>query len=49
MEIHEQLMFPVVDMSQTDLSSLDGSPTAIRDRESVDNLLDTVLQLEAGE
>ncbi|MEM6457501.1 MAG: hypothetical protein AAF772_20605, partial [Acidobacteriota bacterium] len=44
-DFHEQAFAPSIDLSQADLSSLDGSPTAGggRARERLDRALDTVV------
>ncbi len=37
--IHDRLLAPAIDLTQSDMSSLDGSPIAARSREMIDHLL----------
>lgn len=41
-EFHDLVMSPKLDLSQSDVRSLDGSPASGRARQDVDNILDTV-------
>jgi tetratricopeptide (TPR) repeat protein len=41
-KFHERLMAPAIDLTQLDINSLDGSPTALASRAGVDRLLDAL-------
>jgi tetratricopeptide (TPR) repeat protein len=38
-QLHERVMSPTLDLSQIDINSLDGSPSALRTRQEIDQLL----------